>query len=255
MKGASDKGIRKSNQMLKGLQHDSRVGPPFLSSRTCFGISVLVLKACGFKAPPCGRGSLFSKQSLLNLSHLINHMADSKKIPNREECLKMMGQCGVLAHIVDHCLKVAKVAGFLAVELNKKGQRIDLRLVEAASLLHDLTKAEGLRTKEDHAKTGFQLLKGMGYERVGEVVSQHIHLSEKTDPSQVSEEEVVNYADKRVRHDRIVSLRERFVDLKERYGKSQRSFERLNDLEKGTFELEEKIFSILEIHPADLQSL
>jgi hypothetical protein len=66
---------------------------------------------------------------------------------------------------------------------------------------------------------------------------------------------VVNYADKRVRHDRIVSLSERFVDLKERYGKSQRSFERLNDLEKGTFELEEKIFSILEINPADLQSL
>jgi putative nucleotidyltransferase with HDIG domain len=182
-------------------------------------------------------------------------MKETKGIPSREECLKMMGQRGVLANIVDHCLEVAKVAGFLAVELNKKGQRIDLRLVEAASLLHDLTKTEGLKTKEDHAKTGFQLLKGMGYERVGEVVSQHVHLSEKPDPSHVSEEEVVNYADKRVRHDRIVSLRERFVDLKERYGKSQRSFERLNDLEKETFELEEKIFSILEIDPGDLQSL
>jgi hypothetical protein len=29
----------------------------FLSSRTCFGISVLVLES-GFKPPPCGRGSL-----------------------------------------------------------------------------------------------------------------------------------------------------------------------------------------------------
>jgi putative nucleotidyltransferase with HDIG domain len=182
-------------------------------------------------------------------------MEETKDIPSREECLKMMGQCGVLAHIVDHCLKVAKVAGFLSMELNKKGQRIDLRLVEAASLLHDLTKAEGLRTKEDHAKTGFQLLKGMGYERVGEVVSQHIHLSEKTDPSQVSEEEVVNYADKRVRHDRIVSLRERFLYLKEQYGKSPGSLERLDDLEKATFELEEKLFSILGIDPADLQCL
>jgi putative nucleotidyltransferase with HDIG domain len=182
-------------------------------------------------------------------------MKQKNQIPTREECLKMMGQRGVLAHIVDHCLEVAKVAGFLAVELNKKGQRIDLRLVEAASLLHDLTKTEGLKTKEDHAKTGYQLLKGMGYERVGEVVSQHVHLSEKTDPWQVSEEELVNYADKRVRHDRVVSLRERFVDLKERYGKSQRSFEQLDDLEKTTFELEEKLFSILEINPADIQSL
>jgi putative nucleotidyltransferase with HDIG domain len=182
-------------------------------------------------------------------------MTDSKEIPSREECLKMMGQHGVLVHIVGHCLEVAKVALFLSVELNKRGQRIDLRLVEAASLLHDLTKTEGLRTKEDHAKTGFQLLKGMGYERVGEVVSQHIHLLEKRNPSQVSEEEVVNYADKRVQHDRIVSLRERFVDLKERYGKSQSSFERLDDLEKATFKLEEKIFSILESDPGDLQSL
>jgi putative nucleotidyltransferase with HDIG domain len=182
-------------------------------------------------------------------------MTETKEFPTREECLKMMGQRGVLTHIVDHCLEVAKVARFLAVELNKKGQKIDLRLVEAASLLHDLTKTEGLKTKENHAETGFQVLKGMGYERVGKVVSQHVHLSEKADPSQVSEEEVVNYADKRVRDDRIVSLRERFVYLKERYGKSQRSFERLDDLEKGTFELEKKIFSILEIDPADLQSL
>jgi hypothetical protein len=95
----------------------------------------------------------------------------------------------------------------------------------------------------------------MGYERVGEVVSQHVRLSEKKDSLQVSEEEVVNYSDKRVRHDTIVLLKDRFLDLKERYGKSQRSFEMLNDLEKATFELEEKIFSILEIDPADLQSL
>jgi putative nucleotidyltransferase with HDIG domain len=182
-------------------------------------------------------------------------MKQKNQIPTREECLKMMGQRGVLAHIVDHCLEVAKVAGFLAVELNKKGQRIDLRLVEAASLLHDLTKTEGLRTRENHAKTGSQLLKGMGYERIGEVVSQHIHLAERIDPSLVSEEEVVNYADKRVQHDRIVSLRERFVDLKERYAKSGGSFELLNNLEKASFELEGKIFSILEIDPAALQSL
>jgi putative nucleotidyltransferase with HDIG domain len=182
-------------------------------------------------------------------------MTDCRKIPSREECLEMMGRHGVLTHIVGHCLEVAKVALFLAAELNKKGQRIDLRLVEAASLLHDLTKAEGLKTKEDHAKTGFQLLKGMGYERVGEVVSQHIRLSEKLDPSRVSEEEVVNYADKRVQHDRIVSLKERFVDLKERYGKKQSSFELLDDLEKATSELEVKIFSILEIHPGDLRPL
>ena len=167
----------------------------------------------------------------------------------------MMGQHGVLAHIVAHSLEVAKVALFLAVELNKKGQKIDLGVVEAASLLHDVTKTEGLKTREDHAMTGCQLLKGRGYERVGEVVSQHVHLSGEKDPLQVSEEEVVNYSDKRVRHDHIVSLTDRFVDLKERYGKTPKGLELLDELEKATFDLEQKIFSFLEINPGDLRSL
>jgi uncharacterized protein len=176
-------------------------------------------------------------------------------IPTRDECLRLMGRYGMLDHIVVHSLEVAKVALFLSTELNMKGQQIDLRLVEAASLLHDITKTICLDTKEDHAQTGSQLLKEMGYERVGEVVAEHVRLSKRVDLSTVSEEEVVNYADKRVQHNRIVSLEERFDDLKERYGKDQRVLERFKQLEKITFEIENKIFSILKIDPNDLQNL
>jgi len=176
-------------------------------------------------------------------------------IPTREECFRLMDQYGMLNHIIDHSVEVAKVALFLSIELNKKGQRIDLDVVEAASLLHDLTKTECLKTKGDHARTGSNLLKKMGYERIGEIVEEHIQLSHEKDPSWVSEEEVVNYADKRVQHDRIVSLKERFSDLNDRYGKNQIAFELLEQLEKATFEIEGKIFSILGINPNDLQHL
>ncbi len=131
-------------------------------------------------------------------------------IPTRNECLRLMNQSGMLSHIIDHSIEVTKVALYLAMELNKKGQRIDLGLVEAASLLHDLTKSECLKTKEDHARAGSQLLKRMGYVRVGEVVAEHIQLSRKNDPSlitEITEEEIINYSDKRVQHDRIVSIR------------------------------------------------
>jgi uncharacterized protein len=176
-------------------------------------------------------------------------------IPTREECLRLMGQYGMLENIIHHSLEVAKVALFLSVELNKKGQRIDLGLVEAASLLHDLTKTECLKTKEDHAQTGSQVLKSLGYERIGEVVAEHIQLSKVKDPSWISEKEVVNYADKRVQHDRIVSLQERFADLKDRYGKGKIAFQQMENLEKDTLEIEKKIFSILEINPDVLQHL
>jgi uncharacterized protein len=161
----------------------------------------------------------------------------------------------MLSHIIDHSVEVSKVALHLAHALNRKGQRLDLRVVEAASLLHDLTKSESLQTKEDHAQTGSQLLKRMGYARVGEVVAEHIRLSRKSNPARVTEEEIVNYADKRVQHDRIVSLEERFRDLMSRYGKEQEASEQMERLKTVTFEIENKIFSILEMNPSDLQPL
>jgi uncharacterized protein len=174
-------------------------------------------------------------------------------IPSREECLSLMSKCGMLENIVSHSMEVAKVALFIAVELKKKGRAIDLALVEAASLLHDLTKTECLKTKEDHAQTASRQLKRMGYERVGEVVAQHIRLVKEGDPSRVSEAEIVNYADKRVMHDRIVPLEERFRDLKARYGLSQKAMDYLEQLQKEIYGIENKIFFILQIDPNEIQ--
>jgi len=176
-------------------------------------------------------------------------------IPSRDECLVLMSQCGMLENIVSHSLEVARVALFISAGLNRKGQRIDLGLVEAASLLHDLAKTECLKTKDDHARRGCQVLKEMGYRRVGDVVAQHIWLEKSGDLSCVSEEEVVNYADKRVMHDRIVSLEERFSDLKARYGLNPRAMDYLERLQKEVYGVEDKIFFILQIDPNDLQDL
>jgi putative nucleotidyltransferase with HDIG domain len=176
-------------------------------------------------------------------------------IPNREECLRLMSEYGMLENIFVHSLEVAKVALFISTELNKREQRIDLNLVEAASLLHDLAKTECLKTKEDHAQKGSRILKEMGYERVGEVVEQHIWFEKKRDPTTISEEEIVNYADKRVMHERIVSLEERFNDLKERYGRDRRAIDYLERLEKETYEIENKIFWVLQIDPNELEHL
>ena len=176
-------------------------------------------------------------------------------IPSREECLSLMSRYGMLENIVSHSLEVAKVALFVAVELKKKGQKIDLGLVEAASLLHDLTKTECLKTRDDHARTGGQVLKEMGYERVGDVVAQHIWLGKEGDPSCVSEEEIVNYADKRVMHDRIVSLEERFNDLKARYGLNPKAMDYLERLQTEIYGIENKIFFILQFDPNNLRHL
>jgi uncharacterized protein len=98
-------------------------------------------------------------------------------------------------------------------------------------------------------------IKEDGFERVGEVVAQHIRLAEEGNPSAVSEEEIVNYADKRVMHDRIVPLEERFNDLIERYGKHPSARDYLEQLQKEIYGIENKIFIILQINPDALQRL
>ena len=176
-------------------------------------------------------------------------------IPTRDECLSLMAQCRMLDNIKEHSLVVTKVALFLSEKLNKKGQRIDMKLVEAGSLLHDIAKTECLVSKKDHAQTGFQLLAEKGYVRVGEVVAYHVNLPPGGDPSQVTEIEIVNYADKRVRHDEIVSLEERYADLIARYGRDEKSIAFIERMKEKSTEIEKKIFSILLMDPKILKAL
>ena len=70
MKGASAEGRKKTNQMLKQVQHDMTVwfwsfchpepGPELDSGSIDFSISFFGFKNLGVKAPTCGRGSLLS---------------------------------------------------------------------------------------------------------------------------------------------------------------------------------------------------
>jgi hypothetical protein len=63
---------------------------------------------------------------------------------------------------------------------------------------------------------------------------------------------VVNYADKRVLHDRVVSLGERFADLMVRYGRTPEARARIAVMELRTQVLEEKLFAPLSLTPPDL---
>jgi hypothetical protein len=56
-------------------------------------------------------------------------------------------------------------------------------------------------------------------------------------------------------HDRIVSLEERFNDLKARYGLNQKAMDYLERLQKEIYGIEDKIFFILQTDPNALQHL
>jgi len=161
----------------------------------------------------------------------------------------------MLSHIREHCLIVSRVALALAEELNKNGAQLSLPEIEAAALLHDITKTKSIHSHENHAETGAQLLGSLGYGRIAQIVHAHISIPDMDVDGRVTEEEVVNYADKRVRHSTVVSLYQRFEDLVQRYGRNREAQNYIMLQHTRTRALEDKIFSRLRRSPDELLAL
>ena len=177
------------------------------------------------------------------------------KIPTRDQCFRMMSEMKMMDHIVVHSLQVCRVTTFLTGHLNRQNGRLDLDLIQAAALLHDITKTRSFKTREDHAQTGGQLLAEKGYAEVGELVRQHVRLDEYPTPVVVAESQILNYADKRVLHDQVVSLDNRMEYILEKYGETPVHEERIHWLLEKTLVLEAKIFDGLAVGPRELNRI
>ena len=158
----------------------------------------------------------------------------------------------MLEHIVAHSLQVCRVGLGLVVQLKAQGKHLNAPLVQAAALLHDITKTRSFKTEENHALTGGQFLCEAGFAEVGDLVRQHVRLDDYSPTKNFAEPEIVNYADKRVLHDRIVSLDERMRYIMAKYGQKPAHQKRIEVLYQKTRDLEKKIFSQLPFSPAEL---
>ena len=84
----------------------------------------------------------------------------------------------------------------------------------------------------------------LGYPAVAEIVREHVWLSRNpAEPWPLREVEIVNYADKRVLHDLVVTLGQRFADLRRRYGRTPEIVDRITTNEQRSLILEKKIFA------------
>ena len=166
-----------------------------------------------------------------------------------------MRESGMLDHIVAHSLQVCRVALSLADQMKSTHPGLDHQMLQAAALLHDITKTRSFDTGENHAETGAEFLAELGFPEVAELVRQHVRLDSYSGRTRVDDAAVINYADKRVLHDAVVSLDERMQYIYERYGKTAVHQQRIRKLWQVTAALENRIFGQLAISPADLPAL
>ena len=92
----------------------------------------------------------------------------------------------------------------LAERLNDSGCRLDLELIEAAALLHDLAKGE-----PHHAAAGAAMLREMGYGTVADLVAVHMELPPRSDDA-IDAADLLFLADKLMEGARFVPLETRF---------------------------------------------
>jgi putative nucleotidyltransferase with HDIG domain len=167
-------------------------------------------------------------------------MSSTDRIPSQEECDELMAKYCMLPNIIAHSRQVMRVSLVITDNL-KKGVSINRNLVIAAALLHDITKTRSLETREPHDQSGGELLRELGFTRVGEIVKQHVILLDFDPQEKLEEREIINYADKRVMHDRIVSLSERVKDLIQRYGTTEKIKNLIRQRESSAYAMEKKI--------------
>ncbi len=176
-------------------------------------------------------------------------------IPTPAQCLQLMDRYCMMGHIREHCRKVAAVAVLIADCLANVGERVNVPLLKAAGLLHDIAKIRAIETGEDHAELGASILEDCGFPAVAAIVRGHVRLLGPVSGTPLTETEIVNYADKRVLHTTIVSRTERFEYIRRKYGHNDAArLERIVETEEMARGLEMKIFANLPIGPEDIEA-
>lgn len=150
-------------------------------------------------------------------------------LPGRSEALGILRDAGCSRSVVRHCVNVARIAARIGGELVAAGHGLDLGLVEAGALLHDLGRS--VTHGVEHGAVGGELCRGLGLpDAVMRIVERHVGAGIPAGEAEelelpageympVSlEEKLVCYADKLAKGDGEVEFGVTVGEMVERHG-------------------------------------
>lgn len=202
------------------------------------------------------------------------------KLPSRKECLSFWEQYATPLHVREHMRQVNRVGVTLARQLIAAGENVILPLVDRATLLHDTvrvtdwdqlsfewfpytptekeiaiwqTQRNRFPSHIPHNEVNFEVFRDE-YPEMAHVIL--FHSIGCVNQLSTWEEKIVNYADRRVAHDRIVTIQERLDEAYERYRKTRHTaLEHNPEIVSGIKRMEEEIFSRIGCDPNNLVQL
>ena len=141
----------------------------------------------------------------------------SSLLPSREQAIELLRKNNCPPQVIRHSVAVADLALETARELEEKGLKINVELVEAGALLHDLGRSKTHNV--DHSIVGAQIAQSIGLpDEVIAIIKRHVGagITEKEAQMlgwpkdnyvpQTLEEKVVSYADKQIENGRRVPI-------------------------------------------------
>lgn len=159
---------------------------------------------------------------------------------NKSQVLEIYKEFHVPHHIIAHMKTVAHICKYLCGKFASKNIKIDKNTVVFAALLHDVLrivdfdeidskKFPGKPTKADmkcweelwekyhkigHEKSMAGVMRSRGESKIANLIAKHEFFA--IWKLKTWEEKILYYSDKRVDHDKIVSLEKRFAEGKKR---------------------------------------
>jgi uncharacterized protein len=97
----------------------------------------------------------------------------SNPLPSREQAIKLLRKNNCPPQVISHCKAVADLSLEIGSQLQKKGLKLDMKLVEAGALLHDIGRSK--TNTVDHGMIGAQIAQSEGLpEPVVNVIKRHV---------------------------------------------------------------------------------
>lgn len=170
-------------------------------------------------------------------------------IPNTEQCLEILKDYSTPNHVIRHCLMVRNVACSIGNKLNEKGYDINIPLLNASCILHDIS-----RVYEAHEKVGATYLRTLGLNEVADIILQHTHYKFFNEIKSISEIDLLCIADRTVKEDKFVGVDCRMEYIKNKAEKSGK-YDIVRNIDTATKYLKEYIADIEKILNISLDTL
>lgn len=161
--------------------------------------------------------------------------------PTSEDALYLLSLLEVPEHVIRHSQCVTMVGVALAEATQSLMPSLDVDLVRAACMLHDMA-----RTQHKHAAVAQNILNSLGMRRLASIVGSHMLLPrEILESPLLTEEELVYLADKLVMEDKVVSLDERAAHALQEHSQDAAALEGVRTRMRTAQIISQKLESIL----------